>query len=162
MYTALHAGTPLVFTEHVRPPLRLWDWHGVAIDCFAAGLLANHTSLEDDRAAEVEVAKFGRGWRTMLDAEAAQKIALSAMHSTSLRARRSKAVNESLAPEPWQLIRTARLPLAKGARPTSLQRALEKYPAFIQVRVRVRVRARVRARVRVRVRLKKHSAFIWP
>ena len=89
MYTALHAGTPLVFTEHVRPPLRLWDWHGVAIDCFAAGLLANHTSLEDDRAAEVEVAKFGRGWRTMLDAEAAQKIALSAMHSTSLRARRS-------------------------------------------------------------------------
>jgi len=48
VYTALHAGTPVVFTEHVRPPLRLWDWHGVAIDCFAAALLAGHTSLEDD------------------------------------------------------------------------------------------------------------------
>jgi len=134
VYTSLHAGTPLVFTEHVRPPLRLWDWHGVAIDSFAAGLLANHTSLDDDRAAEVEVAKFGRGWRTMLDAEAAQKVALSAMRSTSLRARRSKTVNESLAPEPWQLIRTARLPLRpeRGGPPASLQRALDKYPSFMQ------------------------------
>jgi len=134
IYTSLHAGTPLVFTEHVRPPLRLWDWHGVAIDAFAAGLLANHTTLDDDRAMEVEVAKFGRGWRTMLDAEAAQKVALDAMRSTSLRAQKSKTVNESLAPEPWQLIRTARLPLSErsGGPPASLQRALEKYPSFIQ------------------------------
>lgn len=142
IYTALHAGTPLVFTEHVRPPLRLWDWHGVAIDAFGASLLANQTSLDDDLAAEAEVAKFGRGWRTILDAESAQKAAAAATRSTTLRRHKSKLVNtnlrrhkskqvnDSLAPEPWQLIRTARLPLSPP--PTSLQRALERYPSFIQ------------------------------
>ena len=130
IYTALHAGTPLVFTEHVRPPLRLWDWHGVAIDAFAAGLLANQTSVKDEVAAEVEVAKFGRGWRTMLDAEAAQQAAAAATRNTALRARMNKRLNASLSPDGWQLIRTARMPLSPP--PTSLLRALEKYSAFIQ------------------------------
>ena len=58
------------------------------------------------------------------------------MRSTSLRAQKSKTVNESLAPEPWQLIRTARLPLSKqrGGPPASLQRALEKYSSYMQAR----------------------------
>merc|ERR1711988_81022 len=32
IYEALHAGTPVIFTSPVAPPLRLPSWDGVAID----------------------------------------------------------------------------------------------------------------------------------
>ena len=36
IYEALHAGTPLVFTSPVAPPLRLLSWDGVAIEAGAS------------------------------------------------------------------------------------------------------------------------------
>eukprot|EP00908_Phaeocystis_cordata_P004521 Transcript_14899.p1 GENE.Transcript_14899~~Transcript_14899.p1 ORF type:complete len:709 (+),score=230.49 Transcript_14899:171-2129(+) len=133
IYTALHAGTPLVFTDRTQPPLRMWDWNGVGIEAYGAELLRNESRLDNEQAVESEIAKFAGGWRSMYDANSARKAGETKGRNLALRKRTDPAIPD--APPP---VRITRLQVAvskpgdkRGEMPVSLARALERYPQFI-------------------------------